>query len=455
MAESNISREEPAQQKRFSSAGIALTLLLAINLFNFMDRQLLAAVEPQIAEEYLEIDGVAVPDAEFWSGMLAFAFLATYMFIAPVFGWLADRSSRWLIIGFGVIFWSLAIFLSGLPWVGILAGNLALAYWILFLMRCLVGVGEGAYGPVAPTMIADMYPIAQRGKVMAMFYMAIPVGAAIGFGVAGVVTKVLDWSWHWAFYVVVPPGILLGILCFFMREPPRGQPSETVVTANKAAAKWDDYVALLRIPSYRLNMIGMTCLMFAIGALNYWLPRYLKIEQVEFAFGLDALTFLGVLLALGGFSATFLGGMAGDALKPYVSGSYFLVSGLAMLIGFPMVLLAIYMPFPWAWIFIFLAIFCLFFNTAPTNTINANVTRPTVRATAFAVNILVTHLLGDAISPSIVGLISRRTAESNAAEPNLAVGFMVISLSMLVGGVFWIWGSFYLHRDTELAEAST
>ncbi len=114
-----------------------------------------------------------------------------------------------------------------------------------------------------------------------------------------------------------------------------------------------------------------------------------------------------------------------------------------------MFLMAIWLPFPASWIFIFLAVYCLFFNTAPTNAINANVTHPSVRATAFAFNILITHLLGDAISPALIGLIASRTGTDGT--PNLAMGFVVVSLTMLVGGLFWIWGSFYLQRDTEAA----
>jgi hypothetical protein len=114
-----------------------------------------------------------------------------------------------------------------------------------------------------------------------------------------------------------------------------------------------------------------------------------------------------------------------------------------MMLGFPAVLLAIWVPFPFAWFFIFLAVFSLFFNTAPTNAINANVTHPSVRATAFALNILFTHLFGDAISPAVIGLVM--------SWANLDVGFAVVSVLMLIGSVFWIWGSFYLQRDTELA----
>ena len=125
------------------------------------------------------------------------------------------------------------------------------------------------------------------------------------------------------------------------------------------------------------------------------------------------------------------------------SGSYFLVSGVALLFGFPMTLLMLWTPFPWAWVFIFLSVFFLFFNVGPTNTILANVTHPSMRGNAFALNILIIHALGDAISPPLIGLIS--------GADHLDRGFILVSLTMLTGGVCWLMGARHLQRDTELA----
>ena len=156
-------------------ATIALTLLVLINLFNYIDRQVLAAVEPDIRKELLPNDSNAKlqadgtpeesEDAKFWMGWLATAFLLSYMLIAPLFGLMADRISRWGLVGFGVILWTLASGASGLNW-GSWGFSLGTAYWLLLITRCFVGVGEAAYGPVAPAMIADLYPVEKRGKVM-------------------------------------------------------------------------------------------------------------------------------------------------------------------------------------------------------------------------------------------------------------------------------------------------
>jgi MFS transporter, Spinster family, sphingosine-1-phosphate transporter len=414
-------------------ARAALVLLLAINLFNYIDRQVLAAVEPEIRRELLS--GESKEGARFWMGLLSTAFLITYMLIAPLFGWLADRTSRWVLVGIGVVLWSLASGASGLDW----HTDLTTAYWLLLLTRCFVGIGEGAYGPVAPTMISDLYPVKDRGRVLAWFYLAIPVGGALGYAFGEVVQGSLGW--RWAFYLVVPPGLLLGLWCFLMREPPRGQSDHAVAPRRKATAR--DYLALFKIPSYTLNTLGMTAMTFAIGALAWWMPDYLEEKKVPYMLGIGPRTVFGAITALSGLIATLLGGMAGDWLRARYPGSYFLVSAVAMLLGFPMLLLFLYVPFPWAWIFAFLTVFCLFFNTGPTNTILANVTHPAIRASAFALNILIIHALGDAISPPVIGFIADRTS--------MAFGFVVVSFLMLVGGLFWLWGARYLERDTALA----
>src|SRR5262245_527866 len=179
-------------------ARLALALLLCINLFNYIDRQVLAAVEPDIRRELLPDDA----NAKTKMGFLSTAFLVTYMLAAPSFGWLADRVSRGKLIGIGVIVWSLASGGSGIRW----PLELALAFWILLLTRCLVGVGEGAYGPVAPTLLSDLYPEKVRGQVLSWFYLAIPVGGALGYALGG---QMSAWrpedGWRWAFFSVVPP----------------------------------------------------------------------------------------------------------------------------------------------------------------------------------------------------------------------------------------------------------
>ncbi len=425
--------ETPIPQAR-----LALTLLVLINLFNYIDRQVLAAVEPSIRAEFFP--KVADPQtgqfiepagAKFWMGALSFAFLITYMVTAPIFGWLANRMRRWVLIGIGVIVWSLAS--GGSGWAGV--------YLVLLVTRCFVGFGEGAYGPVAPDMISDLYPKHRRGRILAWFYAAIPFGGALGYALGDGVLKATG-SWRVAFYLVVPPGLLLGLWCFLMREPRRGQ-SEGTASVPRGRERGADYLVLLKTPSYVLNTLGMTAMTFAMGGLAFWAPGYFEERGAAPLLGVHPTTAFGGLTALTGLAATLLGGWAGDRLRPRYAGSYFLVSGAALVLAFPMLLLMIFLPFPYAWIPLVCFVFFLFFNTGPTNTILANVTHPLLRAPGFALNILIIHLFGDAVSPAVMGAIA------DVSNLNWAFGF--VSIMVLLGGILWLCGTKHLQRDTMLA----
>jgi MFS family permease len=482
-------------------ARAALGLLLAINLFNYIDRYVLAAVLPKIGEQFHRGKGEI--------GLLMSMFLVSYTITAPVFGWLGDRMSRWTLIAVGVIIWSLA---SG-------GTGLATTFGLMLATRALIGVGEAAYGPAAPSLISDLFPVERRGGVMAWFYMAIPVGSALGFALGGLIADstfggllARPLGWKWAFYVVVPPGVLLGLLCLVMREPPRG--AADAVAAHTPRLR--DLGVLFDIPSYVLNTLALTAMTFAFGGVATWMPTFLYEREATYAvtpaayqklqhpeqadvepvpqavvarlqplegqsfrtiepfraaldevlppeellayrgqvaeaarvedesLKLDAVnSMFGGIVVVSGLAATLAGGYLGDWLRSKIRGAYFAVSGVGMLIGLPMFWLALTTPLPLGWLFVFLAVFFLFFNTGPANTALANVSPPGLRSSAFALNILVIHLFGDVISPPIVGWVDDRGS--------LRMGLLMLAGPIALSALFWLWGTRYLDRDTELA----
>jgi MFS transporter, Spinster family, sphingosine-1-phosphate transporter len=420
-----------APSQTLPGARSALILLLLINLLNYIDRSVLAAVQPRISAELLSGD----PDPNAKSGWLATAFLVTYMLAAPIFGLMADRMRRWLIVGLAVILWSLATGASGL----------AATFIMLLSTRIFVGIGEAGYGPSAPTLIADYYPLEKRGSVLAWFYMAIPVGSALGYALGGLIEPRLGW--RAAFYAAVLPGIALGIVAIYQRDPPRGHQ-----TAPRQRPRLADYLTLLRIPSYLLDTAGMTALTFAIGGISYHMPKYLeyRYHAAGMTPAVNVSTVFGGITALAGIIATLSGGWLGDRLRSRYAGSYFLVSGAAIVISAPLIVLMLYTPFPTCWGVIFLAVFFLFFNTGPANTILANVTKSAVRATAFAVNILVIHLLGDAVSPPLLGWI----VDLSPGKDNWDPAFMIVAGMTAIAGLLWLLGIPHLQRDTLKAQNS-
>lgn len=503
------------------SAKWALALLLGINLFNYIDRQILSATLPKIKLD-TSIFSPDDPDVYTKLGALTTAFMVAYMLLSPVFGRIGDTVARWVVIGAAVIVWSLATGGTGL----------AVGYLMLFMTRCIVGIGEAAYGPVAPAMLSDMYPVDHRGRILSWFYMAIPVGSALGFVIG---SKVADTSlgWRGAFLVAVIPGITLGVLCFFMKEPPRKSKSEL---ESGPATEWHQlpnqaspsYWAVLNElkgnRSFVLCCAGMTASTFVLGGVATVMQLYLFEREARFTLDDAAIktlqeekrsdgtqvipdeviaklknasspdvmtigefqdklkgkqgapgaltegefkryspdlfaacpeknsvtnggigTYLGGIVVLSGLAATLLGGIAGDYLrKKGVRGAYFKVAGWGMIVAFPFFLGMLFTSLPLTWLLLFVAVFFLFFNTGPANTILANVTRSEIRATAFAINILIIHALGDAISPLIIGYV--------ADQSSLQTAFIGVSFLIPISGVLWIWGERYLDEDTRKAE---
>jgi len=416
---------EPVGKRPLSGAQSALFLLLAINLFNYIDRQILAALEPDIRASFFAAGDV---NAMTKTGLLGDAFFVTYMISAPVLGLLADRFSRWIIVGSAVILWSLA---SG-------ASGFAATFAILFATRICVGIGEGGYGPAAPTILADLFPIETRGRMMAIFYAAIPVGSALGYVIGGLVGA--HFGWRWAFYLVTPPGLLLGLLCFWQRDP---RVAAHHLEQESPRRSIRDYLRLFRTRSYLINCVAQTLMTFVTGGLGFWAAAYLRYRNQSPDVGM---TIFGLITVVAGLVSTLLGGVIADKLRSRFAGSYFWVSGIGMLIACPFFIATLYIPFPAAWITMFLAIFFLFVNTGPSNTALANVSLPSVRATAFAVNILVIHALGDVQAFWLLGYIG--------GHANMHVAFLFVSGIIFLSGLAWLVGVKYLPADTAAVETA-
>ncbi len=414
-----------AEQSAAPGAGKALALLLALNLLSYADRYILAAVQPEIRSNFFAPDD---PNALAKTGALMTAFLVSYMVTAPVFGALSDRYSRWILIAAGAAVWSLASLGSGL----------AMTFAFLVVMRIFVGVGEAAYGPAAPALLADLYPIQRRGVILAWFFAAIPVGSAIGYMFGGSVGAA--WGWRMPFHLAALPGLLLAAACLLFKDRRPGPPGK------KAVHRMSDYLDLLRIPSYVLNVAAQTAMTFAIGGMSAWAPTYFYQDRGQLDLGEVGMVFGGIT-AVAGLFATLLGGWLADRLARRHGGAYFLVSGAGMLIAFPCTVAMLYAPFPLAWVFCFLAVFFLFFNVGPANTAIANVTAPRQRGTAYAVNIFVIHAFGDAISPPLIGAIADRSS--------FRAGFLVVSVMMLAAGLIWLCSARFLARDVARIAEST
>ncbi len=406
-------------------AHATLAILCAMNLLNYIDRSVLNGMLPLIKDEWQLSDSAL--------GLLVSAFVFTYMIFSPVFGWLGDRYARKWIAGAGVAVWSVAT----------AAAALSRSFAHLFGLRLILGVGEASYATTAPTIITDLYPRESRSKVLAFFYVAMPVGYALGYILGGALG--VRYGWRMAFLMVGLPGLLMALAMFFVKEPVRGQ-SEAVGEDEltqylSTSLPVRSYLELRHNKSYVHDTLAMILMTFATGGLAAWGPTYfyrmrgVELEQATLYFGLATLA--------AGIIGTFFGGWLADRLQMRFKSAYFVMSGVGMFLSLPCAFVALYSHTPAVyWVAVFWAEFFIFINTGPSNAILINVTMPKMRVTAFAINIFLIHALGDVLSPTIVGWVSDRT--------DLHFSLVtVIPGSILLSGFCFLAGARHLFSDTE------
>jgi MFS family permease len=407
-----------------NSAGVALAILAFINLFNYLDRYLVSALV-----ESLKHSELALSDTQ--AGSLMSGFLIVFALIAPIFGSLGDRMSRPRLIAFGVACWSIATALSGLAW----------NFTSLFLARASVGVGEAAYVTIGPSLLSDYFPRGQRGRVMAIFFCAIPVGSALGYVVGGLMD--VHFGWRMAFFVAGLPGLVLAVLCLGLRDPPRGSQDEAEPGAggeHSAAgdAKAGDrplfmsYLQLLRNKPYVLTIVGYVAYTFALGGLAFWMPAFL--ERMRGIPREQATVSFGTIVVITGFIGTFAGGWLGDYCAKYSQRAYLWISAIATLIAAPFAWVALTAPSQTVYLIcMVVAQLMMFLSTGPINASIVNLVLPTQRASANALGVFTIHLLGDVPSPIIIGMLSDTSSLAQAVK--------IVPIAILISAVVWAVGA--------------
>src|SRR6266446_2336117 len=399
-------------------ARVGLIVLTFINLFNYLDRWIVAALAESMKHSELHLSDTQL-------GLLMTGFLAVYMLTAPLFGWLGEMRSRNRLLAVGVAIWSIATALAGL----------ARSYVGLFAARAAVGIGEAAYGTISPALLADYFPRQQRGRVFAVFFAAIPIGSALGYIVGGLVDRY--FGWRQAFFVAGVPGLVLAALAWRLYDPPRGSQDSTDEAAPGHPGR-GAYRILIGNRPYLLTVLGYAAYTFAIGALAFWTPTFL--ERVRGIPKAHATVQFGAVVVVTGFVGTYLGGWFGDRLLQASRQAYLWVSGVVTLLAAPLTLVALAAPQPSIyWPAIVAAELCLFASTGPINSAIVNVVSPHMRATAVALSILAIHVLGDVPSPSLVGVISDARS--------LAQAVLIIPVAVLIGGLIWTYAAWLETRS--------
>lgn len=396
---------------RIERPAAILALLTGLNFLNYVDRYLVAAVSPKFQEE--------LALSQFQTGLVISAFMVGYFVTSPIFGALGDRpgGARRHLMALGVALWSVATVLSGM------ANGLT----SMVLARVAVGVGEASYATIAPTIIDDLAPVGRKNRWLAIFYLATPVGSALGYLLGGFLEHA--YGWRSAFYVAGGPGIALAALVLLVRDPERHAPVER---AEKGALR-----ALLGSPMYVACVAGYCAYTFAVGGFAAWAPKFLY--QVHRLPLVKADFFFGVVAVLAGIIGTVLGGTVADRGLKGASDeqrirAYLRYSAIVTAIGVPLAAATVIAGSP---LLFFVAIFlcetALFASTSPINAVILGSVPAAVRATAMAASIFAIHALGDFISPPLIGWVADRAT--------LRAGLWLLPVAVAVCAVIWWRGS--------------
>ena len=393
---------------RLSPAQGTLILLIALNLLNYIDRYILPGEVSLFQREFHSTDQQM--------GALTTALFLTYMFAAPLTGWLGDRISRKPLIIAGAVLWSIATLATA--WVH--------DYTTLYIRHALVGVGEATFGIFAPAVLADFYPERDRNRILSVFYLAIPVGAALGYLAGGQMGP--PWGWRAPFFICAIPGLVIAALYgFWGREPERGSSDHVRPTLNRST-----FFGLFTNPAYLTATFGLAALTFAMGGISAWVPEFLRRSA---GYSIASASFLvGAITAIDGIAGTLIGGWIAQRWLRSNHRALYLLSFWSVALTLPCGILVFFGPAGWAVPSLFAAEFFLFLNTGPLNAAIVNSVNGPIRATAIACNLFIIHCFGDTFSPQIIGYLSDRAH-------NLRLGLGATLIALIVSCVILLSGA--------------
>lgn len=427
----------------------ALAALFSMNLLNYVDRYTFFGVGKQVMEG-LKIDEVRY-------GVLSVSFMVVYTFVSPLMGWMGDRYSRKGLLAFGVGLWSVAT----------VGTAFSRDFNDMFFWRALLGVGEATYGVIAPALLADLFPQKYRGRVIGLYFLALPLGGGLGYVIGGYVAQ--SWDWRMAFLVVGVPGLLAAFSGLLILDPGRGASEEggrkTAVKAARPSPS--DYLDLFRTPTFIYNTFGMAAVTFATGGMAAWASIFY--QSVRGMSVKDANNWIGGMTLLAGLIGIGLGTWLADRLLKVTRRAYLLMAFAAVAAAIVPGFFALLDPERNSSLsLLFASSILMAMVLGPCNTVTANVVPANRRATGYAVSIFLVHVFGDISSPVFIGLVAKlfgmasvvgspvgKALGSIGANPvggtNLTAGMLSVVPVLALGSFLFLLGSRHLPADQERA----
>ncbi len=436
-------------------------IMFAISFLNYLDRYVMTGAANTIAHELgFGVDGI---------GYVASAFLVVYTLVTIPLGILADRTKRKNVVAACVAFWSLATVLT------VFSFN----FISLFFFRMLLGVGEAGYFPAGTAIMSDYFARGRRSRIMSWWSIAQLVGILLGYVLGGELAGIYVGSWRLAFLFTGIPGLILAFLAWKLREPLRNQAdreaeeasgeassaeeksAEVIASAAPPANPFAQMRSLLRIKTLVVLIVMQIFAFFVLSVATVFLPTYLQQKDL---FGLTssfAGLFSGGVIVLAGLIGTVFGGYLADWLNSRHAGSRVLVCGIGFLISAPAFALSVMaQSFGLFALFFVITTILITFYTGPSTAATQDVAPAALRASAVAVSLLIAHMLGDAFSPTLVGVLARAFDPTNGqhfaldrAGHDLAFAMLVTCTpALVIAGLVGIFGARWMKADVAAAQ---
>jgi MFS family permease len=438
----------PRTEKRIYTAWVLLLFTL-VSTFGFIDRIIVQILVQPIKAE------LRVSDARM--GLLGgLTFGVLYALLSIPIARVAERKSRVAIISISTALWSLATAVSGF------ASNFAQ----LVLARVGVGVGEAAGSPATVSVISDYFPRERRASAMAIYSLAVPLGAFLGGRVGGYVA--FHWGWRAAFLIVGLPGVVLALLQWLtLRDPPRGQNDPGIEVGNTppfsaVLQRFKQRPALIHV------VLGATVSTVAGYGLSFFMAAYLSRH-----FGLNyaqAGLRVGLISSVPAALSIMAGGFLSDWAGRRGAHWYALIPALGTTLCAPLYVAAFRAnTVDIATLFLAVSALCGYAYIPAVAAIVQNMMEPRMRASAVAITGLVYTLVGQGLGPLLVGALSDHFTRTSfagdfnyvchadagvvavacgqAAATGLQSALVLWALLYLWSGVHLAWGARTLGRD--------
>lgn len=404
--------------KRYSN--YVFVLLFLLYMFDYIDRSIVTSMFSSIERDW----GITHTQ----SGMLMSAvYWAIAILTFPV-SLLVDRWSRTKTIGLMAIVWSLATALCAIT------GN----YVQLFMARLLIGVGEAGYAPGGNAMISGLYPIEKRSKMIGIWNASIPLGTAIGVLLGGIIATKLGWK-H-AFGLVAFPGLIVAILFMFVKDYKTVDLSFIDKTNKRIKMERKDMIKeFITKPSIIYTYFGIAAVVFVTTSLITWLATYFQMVRELPQDKAGTMASSVMVLALVGAP---LGGILIDRWRRTQINARLLLPAISTLISSILLLAALYfLKGIGQYITLLIMGITIMVFIAGASAVTQDVIHPGLRATSYAIAVIVQHLLGSSLAPIVVGKIYDLS--------DIKTAMSILPFVLMIGAVLFYLGSRYYEKDMD------